>query len=306
MNSISELYACYNGTMLGFFLAGSFGEFVADRYPQLQQRMQEFLDELNIDFQIPHKHKTFIENHTEISTLILEKIYVTSDVLFEYFMIGSLSMYTVIENARAEGDATDLREATLSYMGKKNLSPKLLKRFEKDVYRESDGRILADKLHSASLFFLNEILETLEVEKDTAFVVMPFSPEFRNFFPSFYQPLLKEVGYLAIRAWGGLSSEDYQVLLGTLMRKCGAVLAELTTLNQNVLHEIGMAEGRDQWLFLIAEKNRVIPPSNLADLAIFEYERNQEGWEEIAITELAMMISLGKLGAELNENNEDE
>jgi hypothetical protein len=303
MNPISELYACYNGTMLGFFLAGSFGKFVANRYPQLQERMQEFLDELNIDFQIPAKHEAFIENHTEISTEILKKIYATSDVLFDYFMIGSLSMYTAVENAREDNDATDLREATLSYMEKKNLSPKLLTRFEKSVYRESEGRILADKLHSASLFFLNEILKMLETEKDTAFVVMPFSPEFRKKFPSFYQPLLKEVGYRAIRAWGGLSSEDYQVLLGTLMSKCGAVLAELTTLNPNVLHEIGMAEGRDQWLFLIAEKNKVIPPSNIADLAIFEYEAEKENWEEIAISELAMMISLGKLGAELNNQN---
>lgn len=215
MNPISELYACYNGTMLGFFLAGSFGEFVKDRYPQLQQRMQEFLNELKIDYQIPAKHETFVKNHTEISTEVLKKVYARSSSLFEYFMIGSLSMYTVIENARENGDAKELREATLTYMEKKNLSSKLLLRFEKSVSLESDGRILADKLHSASLFFLNEILKTLETEKDTAFVVMPFSPKFRKNFVKLYQPLLKEVGYRSIRAWGGLSSEDYQVLLGT-------------------------------------------------------------------------------------------
>jgi hypothetical protein len=65
-----------------------------------------------------------------------------------------------------------------------------------------------------------------------------------------------------------------------------------------------MAEGRDQWLFLIAEKDKVKPPSNIADLAIFQYEREEKGWEQKAIDELAMMISLGKLGAEMSEADE--
>lgn len=301
----SELFACYNGTMLGFFLAGSFGGYLAGRYPILRQRIHEFLDELDIQYRLPSDHSEFVERHAEISTDITKEVFKTSDPVFDYFMTGSLAIYTVIENANGGADAEIFRAETLKYMARKNLSPQSLSRFEKSVALEKDGRILADKLHSGSLAFLNDALKIPETEADTAFVAMPFSAKFRTNFVTLYQPLLSRLGYRSLRAWGGLASEDYQVLLGTLMSKCGAVLAELTTLNKNVLHEIGMAEGRDQWLFLIAEKDKVKPPSNIADLAIFEYERGEKGWEQKAIDELALMISLGKLGAEMSET-EDE
>lgn len=301
---ISELFACYNGTMLGFFLVGSFGSYLAGRYPILRQRIHEFLDELNIKYQLPSDHSEFAGRHAEITTDITKEVFKTSNSVFDYFMIGSLAMYTAIEKANGGDFAETFRTETLSYMERRNLSPQSLSKFEKSVALEKDGRILADKLHSGSLAFLNDALKKLQTEEDTAFVAMPFSAKFRKNFVKLYQPLLERLGYRSLRAWGGLASEDYQVLLGTLMSKCGAVLAELTTLNKNVLHEIGMAEGRDQWLFLIAEKDKVKPPSNIADLAIFQYEREGKDWEQKAIDELAMMISLGKLGAEMSEKNE--
>lgn len=302
---ISELFACYNGTMLGFFLVGSFGGYLAERYPILRQRMHEFFDELNIKYQLPSEHSEFVERHAEITTDITKEVFNASDSVFDYFMIGSLAVYTAVEKANGGDYAETFRTETLSYMTRKNLSPQSLSQFEKVVALEKDGRILADKLHSGSLAFLNDALKTLQMEEDTAFVAMPFSAKFRKNFVNLYQPLLRRLDYRSLRAWGGLSSENYQVLLGTLMSKCGAVLAELTTLNQNVLHEIGMAEGHDQWLFLIAEKDKVKPPSNIADLAIFQYEREGKDWEQKAIDELAMLISLGKLGAELSENSNE-
>jgi hypothetical protein len=45
------------------------------------------------------------------------------------------------------------------------------------------------------------------------------------------------------RAWGGLSSEEYYILLLTLITRSGCMLAELSTLNLNVINEVGVAHG---------------------------------------------------------------
>jgi hypothetical protein len=187
-------------------------------------------------------------------------------------------------------------------MGEHGIDLRLLKDFAAGVRARKDGSIDADRLNSSSLIFLRELISPLPVEPDTAFVAMPFAEGMRENFPLLYVPVLRKSGYRALRAWGGLGSEEYQELVTTLISKCGVVLADLTTLNQNVLHEVGFAHGRDDiLLLLVAEKDKVVPPSNLSNLAIFQYEKKGENWQKEAIPLLVMMIALGKLGLQMAE-----
>ena len=92
---------------------------------------------------------------------------------------------------------------------------------------------------SPSLAYLGKIVDTLEVERDTAFVIMPFKQPYASYYSMLYRPALESAGYRAFRAWGGLGSEDYCDLLLKLIAKCGLVWADASELSYNVLYEIG-------------------------------------------------------------------
>ena len=128
---------------------------------------------------------------------------------------------------------------------------------------------------------------------------MPFAPPFDGYFPKFYSPLLAELNYCAVRAWGGLAHENYQEIVGALIRKSGVVLADLTSQNINVIHEVGLAEGMGKPVFLIVSSDEIVTPSNLGDLAIVRYDRSRRRWEDRAISECAAILALGKFGLEL-------
>jgi hypothetical protein len=75
---------------------------------------------------------------------------------------------------------------------------------------EKDGRVSADQLHTAGLIYLGDLLKPLRTCRTTAFVAMPFETPFDTYFPKFYTPLMAAMNFSAIRAWGGLSRENYQ------------------------------------------------------------------------------------------------
>jgi hypothetical protein len=46
VKKMSPLYARYNGAMLGYFLSGAMARYAKSHYPVLQQRMNQFLEEM--------------------------------------------------------------------------------------------------------------------------------------------------------------------------------------------------------------------------------------------------------------------
>ena len=154
----------------------------------------------------------------------------------------------------------------------------------------------ADVLHSAGLTFLRDLVGT-QSGRGMAFVAMPFQSPHDRLFHELYRPVLARDGLYGIRAWGGLAHERYQPILHTLIAKSDAVLADLTGANPNVLHECGVAEGMDKPLFLIVDHRAELPPTNLLDLMILDYDADRPD----VIDQLAGMISLARLGAELED-----
>ncbi len=299
---ISPIYARYNGGMLGYFLSGAPAYYANSRYPVLRRRLNQFLEELDLLPILPKDRP----KHSAEGQLIKEVIFMVrtvSEMTADFAYLSCLAFQYVIQRGVNLKIAYECRNIAKEWMDKYEISTERLDDFASSIVTGKDGWISADELHTAGLKFLKSLIEPLRTSKNTAFVAMPFARPFDKYYFSFYKPLLARLNLNAIRAWGGLSHENYQEIIAILIRKCGVVLADLTTLNINVIHEIGMAESMDKTLFLIAAKDEVIPPSNLADLAIIQYDRSGTDWERREIENCAAIISLEKAGLEFMANN---
>jgi len=297
LDRFSPLYCRYNGTMMGFFLAGAFAHSAKARYPVLRARMHEFLEEAGSLPILPEEHDTFIEHHERITREVLYGLSIFAEEVCDFAMIGSFAMHHVVQRSADPQLAEQMWNSAIEWMSKYDVPEAALRRFS-DAVERTDAGVSLDELHCASLLFLDEMLAALDLEPETAFVVMPFSDPYRKNFSTFYVPLLERVGYRGFRAWGGLASESYWELLLTLIEKSAAALVELSEPNLNVMYEIGFADGTGRPTFLLVDRRAEPLPSNLAGMAVVYYESADEGWEDRAIDEAAAGISLIKLALE--------
>ncbi|MFW9881598.1 MAG: hypothetical protein ACFFG0_51690, partial [Candidatus Thorarchaeota archaeon] len=81
------------------------------------------------------------------------------------------------------------------------------------------------------------------IENPNAFVIMPFDAEFKSIYEDLIKPALEEVGYNVTRADSFI---DQQNILHNIIRGIGngdLIVADLTSLNANVLYELGLSHG---------------------------------------------------------------
>ena len=288
----SPLYCRYNGMMMGFFFgsAGVAAKGAAERYPVLRERLLEFSEEINVPLELPDDHETYRENHTEIFRNYLSALNDKAVQIFGFVTLGAAAIEYVTQGAFG-GETKLQNEAANILMKEFGIPHEALTKFAEEVKSTNEG-IYLDSLHTGSLNFLRKILDPLPTEPQTAFVIMPFSNDYRSNFPSFYSPLLKEYGYRAIRAWGGIADEEYLEVLLVLINKCGAFLVELSELNMNVMYELGYVHAKSKLIFPLLEEKAPDPPSNLKSLYLVRYTR--EGWQEKAIKECALPFKVIK------------
>ena len=79
------------------------------------------------------------------------------------------------------------------------------------------GTVTADDVLTPAALLLAYGLEPLKPDNDTCFVAMPFRAPFLDHFDQLYRPALATIGMQSVRAWGGLSSEEYHLSLLTLI-----------------------------------------------------------------------------------------
>ena len=96
-------------------------------------------------------------------------------------------------------------------------------------------------------------------ENPKAFVIMPFDPEFTPIYEQLIKPALEEAEYEVLRAD---SFFDQQNILRDIIRgmfNSDLVVAELTTLNANVLYELGLCHGLRIPTIMLAQSIDEIP-----------------------------------------------
>jgi hypothetical protein len=240
--------------------------------------MQEFLDEMGARFALPDTYEEFDNRYDELAMPAIQSVMPRSREVAKSAHIGWSA--TFLAASPDDSGADELKREVSGFLSENAVAPETLDRFIEKVPSKQEWT-KAEDLLTPALGFLSEMIEPLEREPDTCFVAMPFREPFSDYFPIFYRPLLENAGYRVIRAWGGFSREDFVDLIIVLIRKSGAILAELTELNLNVLYEAGIALGGDSHVFWIAQgENYFRPPSDLTRDMILYYAPDAEGWLE--------------------------
>lgn len=296
----SRVEACYSGCMLGFSLCVMRFRHYAKAYPKHRERVHRYLTGLGVKMTLPARHRDFVANHEAIVQRVYDELGRVAPPSLGWTLFGYTAIDFAIQHAFRSPEARTLRRAASMFLEKMELPRPVLTKLARKSRTEKDGRLSLYTLHSGALEMLNEIISGMRHEPDTAFVAMPFSvSRMRGYYASLYAPLLKSLDFRPLRAWGGFGTEDYQELLYTLINHCGSMLADISTLNPNVMHEVGYAVGKgDKFIMLIAEHDQDVPP-NLGDLTVLKYQAKGRGWQPIAAGEIATAVAVYRYAASI-------
>lgn len=96
-------------------------------------------------------------------------------------------------------------------------------------------------------------------ESRKAFVIMPFDAEFDNIYADLIKSALEDAGYDVARADSFLNQQSilHEIVRG--IASADLVVADLTTLNPNVLYELGLCHGMGIPTILLAQSMEEIP-----------------------------------------------
>jgi tetratricopeptide (TPR) repeat protein len=291
----SPLYCRYNGFVLGQFLTLFFAEYAREKYGERRARMLEFLNEIGAAVALPEQPPDLGgEGHVALIESVLPRIAERSGELSHFVLLGSLLTHHGLLEKTDPEMARQSREQIEGIREQYGLPA-----VDFDATRADPETGKVDAVLSPSLAYLNSCIAALPVEKDTAFVIMPFRPPYSGYFAQFYRPALEQAGYRAFRAWGGLSNEDYCDLLLELIRKVGLVWADVSELNFNVLYEIGAAHalGKPSML-VVREEDAERIPANIGHDAVVRYSTSSEDWPKGTVLLMTALISMLTSAAE--------
>jgi len=92
-----------------------------------------------------------------------------------------------------------------------------------------------------------------------AFVLMPFDPDFRPIYDDLIKPALEEAGYSVARADSSLHQQSILKGIVRSIAEADLVVADLTSLNANVLYELGLSHGLRAPTVLISQSLDEVP-----------------------------------------------
>lgn len=101
--------------------------------------------------------------------------------------------------------------------------------------------------------------ETQDEKEKFAFVVMPFAPEFEDIYNDLIVPALELAGYEVRRADSTLDQENILKSIIRNISQADLIVAELTSLNSNVMYELGIAHALGRPTVMLAQSIDEIP-----------------------------------------------
>jgi len=125
---------------------------------------------------------------------------------------------------------------------------------------------------------------------DTCFVMMPFADPLGTYYSKIYDPAIKKAGMNPVRADSeifGTGKIIDQVWAG--INKAKVLVAELTSRNPNVFHELGLAHALKKPVVLISA-NELDVPFDLKHIRVIYYDVNDPFWGEKLIDKVAENI----------------
>lgn len=278
----------YNGFLMGFISQFLLFDFAAPRFQPMKERIHDVFDELNIKTRLPETHDVYVQKYKEVVNQILKELKPLSIVLLDYFSLGLLTNQIIIHGE----EVSDIVKSEFNnIIAEYDLDNKTIQNLLScnQISELKDEELIAIII-SIGYDIAAVVIQDVDKEPNTCFVIMPFGEPFSDYYKCFYSKALKLAGYSPLRAWIGLTNESYLNLLQSLTSKCGVALADLTPEmdsdfpNLNVIHEIGLNQGSDNLIFLLKQPGEHVLPSNLIGSAIMEYDPTMDGWpEEICV-----------------------
>ena len=306
---LSPLHARYDGFTLGAFVAAARYPFAADRYSFLRRRVHEFAQEAGLALRWPSAHAAFLARPDQFLQQATTEARRLSNELADFVTIGAMAVLRAVAApslTRAQRDELHARwyPKLLSYGVQESGYDEW-----RDSFPKAKGRFVsAEQVLTSASGLLAFALEPLPADLDSCFVAMPFRPRFLRRYSTLYAPALRRAGLRPLRAWGGISSEEHYMTLMTVISRSGGILAEITGLNFNVVHEIGITHGLAKPAYLVTEGATKVVPSNLGHLPVIGYDSTEPGWEEAAVRRTASFVRwvradyferLGRYGVEV-------
>jgi len=277
----SPMHDRYNGFTLGTFasIACHRTSLTEARMRFLRQRVDEFLAEIQappLDWQTRGSFVT-----PDILERLVSTAAARSRTLGDFTALGAMAAGAVVNaSLLTRAVRRTLFQKLVAVLERYDVPRLEFERWFRSVTARSGPLDLSMVLSTASVL-LAVILEAVRTERDTCFVALPFRRPFLDLYVTLYRPALRRAGFRSIRAWGGVSTEEYAMSLLTLISRSGALLADVSTSNVNVIHEVGLAHGMVRPTFLLARKSTATIPSNLSHLPIIMYAQRQRASEEV-------------------------
>jgi len=120
----------------------------------------------------------------------------------------------------------------------------------------------------------------IEIERGTAFVLMPHTDEFRDIFNYSIKPAMDANGILVKKAEDIYKPGSILAQVWERIRRAEIILADLTERNPNVILELGLCYGIQRCPILLV-RNAEDVPFNLRNLRYIEYENTAKGSEDL-------------------------
>jgi hypothetical protein len=285
--------AAYDGLMLGSFVAAAADVESPESYGFLRSRIAQYFSEHRMKIDMPVNHDEYSGANESWNKKIWQLSAAISPEVHQFCIAGSMAYYALSERDPEPDLAGEVQADLKTTLASRPEFAGLVHEFLSTAPPSTSATPYDDRL-SHVLYLTRRCLEAMPKGEDqVAFVSMPFKPPFPDRYNQLYLPLLAKLGYQGFRAWGGLALENYWDLLLTLIGRSKIVLADLTGHNPNVMHEVGLAEGMDNTVLMVAEKG-FQSPSNLNYHAIIAYDPMHEGWpaSSIAATEVLLRAAL--------------
>lgn len=301
-NRFSKLYSLYNGFMLGHFLIGSSLEFTRKTPGKIAEqvyRTNEFLREIGADPRLednPPQFGTPAFQETVLGRIVPGVAAVSTDVA--EFALLSVQLMFYGHMVHFEPDTVDMFRAEIERLSTKHELPDVdFPAMVPPLYEDDDVPVRIDDVLNLAHRYLERAVDGLDIEPDTAFVVMPFNEPYAGRFHTLYRPALELAGFRAFRAWGGLSDERYCDMLLALIAKVGFVWTDVSGMNLNVMYELGAAHAGNRQAIIVTEKtSRSSPeefgiPANIGHDVVARYSPDDEGWPEHDVVGLALTVA---------------
>jgi hypothetical protein len=293
IDRFSRLYCRYNGFMFGLFDA-------INQIPWREQDvafrrllMEAFLKDTGLDIPLPSSGKPWASGPPEATRRLVELQELLRPELVQCAGLPYVLLsYAEIRFAQGPAGSASVRGQAEQILRLLGGDASILDLFDEAITPiDASKELISDRV-SACLRVLEALIKSVPVEGDTAFVIMPFAKPYADRYWTLYRPSLEGAGFRSFRAWGNLMREDYGPLLIELIRKSGAVFADLSRLGANELYEVGAAHALGKPAFLVAETsfNRHLIPSNLHYDAIFLYEPDEQINTSTTVAQLCVHI----------------